>query len=62
MLMAKCDWCDKEEERKNMKYWNTGHLLCMDCFNGACDERDKMMKEFVHEMKGCQESLAGSGW
>ena len=57
MVMTKCDWCGNEEEKKNMKYWHTGHLLCISCFNNGCDKNEKMMKELLREMRGCQENL-----
>ena len=68
--MAKCDWCGKEEEKKNMKYWHTGYLLCISCFNNGRDKNEKMMKELASEMRCCQkkdvkgrqESLENTFW
>ncbi len=62
MTVTKCDWCDKEEEKKNMKYWHTGHLLCVDCFNKGKNKNEEIMKEMVREMRGRQGNLDIAKW
>ena len=57
MVNTKCDWCGNEEETNSMKYWHTGHLLCISCFNDGRDKIEKMMEELVREMQGCQENF-----
>lgn len=62
MTVVKCDWCGNEEEKKNMKHWHTGHLLCKDCFNKGWKKNEEMMKELIREMRGRQGTLEIAEW
>lgn len=58
--MMKCDWCGEEHERKDLKYWHTGALICIGCFDEADEKNKQMMKELFEELRG--KGLDNAGW
>lgn len=61
--VIKCNWCDKDTERKKTKHWITGSRLCPECYKGAEDKHNKSVEEFRKEMnKGALFSEMSGPW
>lgn len=48
--VIKCDWCNKDVERKKVRHWVTGSRLCPECYKEGEDRQNKFIEEFRKEM------------
>lgn len=48
--VVKCDWCNKDVERKIAKFWHTGARICPSCHDEGVDKDRKFQEEFRQEM------------
>jgi hypothetical protein len=62
MGIVECGWCHKEFSKEDTRFWPTGDRVCFLCFEFGDQRQQKMIKEYIQEMRYRHGNLDLAGW